>query len=126
MHLLGQPGAAQALAELLDLVVLAALAELLLDGLHLLAEDVLALGLALVGHHRADLLLHAKELELPAHDRRARRARAPCGVEGLEDLLLVGDARLLGRQVRRDEVGQGAALAHVVEDARGLARAGSA
>ncbi len=85
---LRKPCVAKALAELLDLVLLAALAELLFDGPHLLAEDVLALRLPLVGDHRADLLLHAKELELAVDDAE-HRTDARLGVEGLEDLLLV-------------------------------------
>ena len=84
--------AADALAQLLDLVVVAALAELLPDGLHLLAEDVLALRLAhLLLDHGGDLVLHAEHLEL-APDHGEHEAHALLHVEGLEDLLLVADA----------------------------------
>jgi hypothetical protein len=90
-------------------------------GPHLLAQDLLALRLALVGDHRAHFLLHAEELELPAHDAE-NGADAELRIERLEDLLLVGDARLFGGQVRGDEIGQRAAFADVVEDSRRLAR----
>jgi hypothetical protein len=50
----GDVRAQDAVAQLLDLVVVAALAQLFLDGLHLLAEDVLALALAhLLLHHES-------------------------------------------------------------------------
>ena len=113
----GSLRAAQPLAQLLDLVVVAALAELLFDGLHLLAQDVLALRLAhLLLHHGGDLLLDAEHLELAA-DHGEHQAHARLHVERLEDLLLVGDRGLLLREVRGDEVGERAGLAHVVEDA---------
>jgi hypothetical protein len=54
-HLVGQVGLGQALAQLVDLRLLGALlAQLALDGLHLLAQHVLAL---LLGHLRLDLPL---------------------------------------------------------------------
>ncbi len=121
LDFVGQPGGAEALAELFDLVFLAALAELLFDGAHLLAEDLLALRLAFVGDHRRHLALHAEELELAVDDGEDGAA-AGLRLECLEDLLLVRDAGLLDGEVRRDEVGQGAALADVVEDARSLPR----
>ncbi len=121
LHFVGEARVAEPLAELLDLVLFAALAELLLDGAHLLAEDVLALGLALVGDHRGDFALHAQELELPVDDGEDG-AHARLGLECLEDLLLVGDARLLHGEVRRDEIGQGPGLSDVVEDGRRLPR----
>ena len=117
-----QLGAAKPLAELLNLVVVAALAELLFDRLHLLAQDVLALRFAhLLLDHRGDFLLHAEHLEL-APDHGEDEPDARLHVERLQDLLLVGDGRLRLREVRGDEIGEGARLANVVEDARGVAR----
>src|SRR6202142_319239 len=121
LHLFGEPRGTKPLAQLLDLVLLPAFSELLLDGAHLLAEDLLALRLAFVGDHRAHLLFHAEKLEL-AIDDGEHGAHARFGIERLEDLLLVGDARLLGSEVRGDEIGESAALAHVVQDPRGFAR----
>jgi len=79
------------------------------------------LALALVGDHVRDLALHAEHLELPVHERR-HLPHARLGVERLQDRLLVGDRRLLGREIRRDEIGERARLADVVQDAGGLAR----
>ena len=120
-RVLAEAGQPELLSELLDLVVVSPFAELLLDRPHLLAKDSLALVFPLVGHHRRDFLPHAEELELPLDDV-GDGADARLRVERLEDLLLVGDAGLLEREVRSDEVGKGAALADVVEDARRLFR----
>ena len=73
----GQLGAANALAQLLDLVVLAGLAELLADGLHLLAEDLLALRSCPRPRPCVVISLHAEDLELALHHREHERARAP-------------------------------------------------
>ncbi len=112
---------AQPLAQLFDLVV-ARLAQLGANRLHLLAQDVLALALAhlLLGHRR-NFFLHLEHLELAADDAE-HQPHPRLDVEGLQDLLLVADRGVLGRYVRRDEVGERAGLAHVVENARRLAR----
>ncbi len=117
-----QVRALEATAEVLELVLLVALAELVTDGLHLLAQDVLALRLAhLLLDHGGDLLLHLHHLELPRDDLQ-HELDPRLDVERLEHLLLVLDRGELGGEVARDEVGERARLAHVVEDARGLAR----
>ncbi len=121
LRILRETRAADAVAQLLDLVFLARLAELLADVLHLLAEDLLALRLALVLDHRAHLAANAEHLELVLRHRE-HEAHARLRVEGLEHLLFVRDRRLLGREVRRDEIGERAALAHVVEDRGDLLR----
>ena len=73
-----QLGAADALAQLLDLVVVGALAELLADRAHLLAQHVVALRAAeLVLHLGGDLLANLQHLELAIDHRRAPAARAP-------------------------------------------------
>ncbi len=105
------------LAKLFDLVVVASLAELFLDRLHLLPQDVLALRLAhLLLHHRGDLFLHAQHFELAPHHGQ-HQANASFDLERFEDLLLVGHARVLLRKVGGDEIRERAGLTHVVEDA---------
>ena len=89
------------------------------DALHLLAEDQLALVLALVRHHARDLALHAQQLELLG-DHREHEAHALPHVEGGEDALFVAHRHVVDGEVRRDEVGERAALADVLEDAAGL------
>ena len=64
--------------------------------LHLLAEDVLALGLALVRRPSSEISFFTRRSSSwRLHHRRARARTRAFDVEGLEDLLLVGDARLL-------------------------------
>ena len=66
----GMPGGFDLLAELVDLLgLVVALAELLLDRLHLLAQEVLALVLAdLRLHLRLDLRAELEDLELLGQD----------------------------------------------------------
>ena len=98
-------------AQLLELGLLrVALAELVLDRLHLLAQEVLALRLL---HLRLDLRLDLRaeleHLELAAQDRR-RRAQPLLDVDQLEELLL-----LLGLEPQRrgDEVREHARVVDV-------------
>jgi hypothetical protein len=121
LHLFRQPRGAQPVAQLLDFVFLAAFAELLFDRPHLLPQYLLALGLALVGDHRAYLLLDPKELELPTDDAE-HGAHPRLGIERLENFLLLRNTRLLGREIGRDEVRERSTLTHVVKNAGRLAR----
>src|SRR5262249_20800657 len=89
------------LAELLDLSLLrVALAELVLDRLQLLAQEVLALSLLHLGLHlRLDLRAELEHLDLPGEDRRDL-AQPLADVGRLEEALaLVGRDRA---QRRRD------------------------
>ena len=84
-RLLGQVGLVDLLAQLLELGLLGiAFAELVLDCLHLLAQEVLPLRLL---HLRLDLRLDLRaeleDLQLPAEDRR-RHAQALLHVHRLE------------------------------------------
>ena len=107
--LLGEVRLLDLRAELRDLgLLLVALAELLLDRLQLLAEEVLALG---VLHLRLDLRLDLRaeleHLELAVEDdRQLAQARLDVGL--LEELLLL--VRLQAHR-RRDEVGERARVA---------------
>ena len=95
-HVVGHAGARDLVAEGLDDVLAAVLAELLADRAHLLAEDGLALSLLeALGHVFADLLLQlglGKRVPRPAE----HELQTLLDVERLEDLHL-----LLERQVGR-------------------------
>ena len=103
--LLGELDRRQLLAQLVDLGLdLVGLAELLLDRLELLAQEVLALALVELGLDLGlDLRAERHHLELAGQD--LRQAPQPLGhVDLLEQLLL-----LLGREPQRagDQVGRG-------------------
>ena len=84
--------------------LLVSLAELLLDGLQLLAQEVLALVLADLGLHlRLDLRAELEDLELLDQDP-VQAVHARAHVERRENLLL--DRRADGRQARGDEIGE--------------------
>ena len=119
--LLGHPGRLDLLAQLADLLAaLVALAELLLDRLHLLAQVVLALGLR---HLRLDL-----GLDLGAQlqhlgffcERRDQFLEPSLDVHRLEKILLRG--RPESRQRRGDDVGQAAGVGDVEGHAGQLVR----
>ncbi len=107
--------------DLLGQVV--ALAELLLDGLELLAQEVLALRLVhLVARLRGDLLLHGEQLHLaPQHVGDLAQARHR--VELLEHHLRVGELEL---EVARHQVGEAARVVEVGDDHHHLGRDGLA
>ena len=111
MRLLRQVRLLDLPAQLLELGLLrVALAELVLDRLHLLAQEVLALGLAHLGLDlRLDLRAQLEHLQLAAQDRR-RRTQPLLDVRRLEQLLL-----LLGLEAERrgDEVGEHAGVVDV-------------
>ena len=99
------------LAQLVDLrLLLVALAELVLDRLQLLAEEVLALALVdLARDLRLDLRAELRHLELAVQDQRDR-AQALLDVDRLEQLLpLLG----LEAQRRGDEVAERARVVDV-------------
>ena len=102
---LGHAGRVDLGAQLVDFLgLLVALAELLLDRLQLLAQEVLALVLAdLRLHLRLDLRAELEDLELLDQDP-VERVHPGADVERLEHLLL--DRRADGREARGDEVGQ--------------------
>ena len=118
--LLGHAGRFDLLAELVDLGLLrVVLAELALDRLELLAEDVLPLGLVHLGLDLAlDLPLELQDLDLAGEERRDELEPLD-DVDRLEELLA-----LLGRHVRAvgDHVGEQAGLADVAGRDRGLRR----
>ena len=90
---LGHAGGFDLLGELLDFLgLVVAFAELLLDRLHLLAQEVLALVLADLGLHlRLDLRAELEHLELLDQDA-VQVVHARPDVERLEHLLLHGRA----------------------------------
>ena len=96
-HLLGKLGRVELLAQLVDLGLhLVGLAELLLDRLELLAQEVLALALVELGLDlRLDLRAERDHLELAGEDLR-EPAQALADVDLLEQLLL-----LLGLEPQR-------------------------
>ena len=104
-HRLGHAGGVDLLAQLLDLArLVVALAELLLDGLHLLAQQVLALVLAHLGLHlRLDARAELEDLQL-LDEEPVERVRALADVQALEHLLL--GRRRQRAQARGDEVGE--------------------
>ena len=111
-HVLRQRQRVEPLAQLVDLGLLGvALAELALDRLQLLAQEVLALALLhLRLHLRLDLRAELEHLQLAAQDR-GDLAQALLDVDRLEDLLA-----LLGRDRahrRRDEVRERARVVDV-------------
>ena len=112
LHRFGHARGFDLLPELFDLLgVLVAFAELLLNRLHLLAQQILALALADLGLHLGlDLRAQLEDLELL--DEHAVQLLDPVAdVERAEHLL--PDRRLDGGQARRDEVGQLAGLGDV-------------
>jgi hypothetical protein len=112
LHGIGHARGFDFLGELFNLLgLIVALAKLLLNRLHLLAEEVLALVLADLGLHlRLDLRSELEHLELLDQDP-VQVVHAGADVEHLEDFLL--DRRADGRQRRGDEVGQPARLGDV-------------
>ena len=106
------PAAVDLGAQLVDLLgLLVPLAELLLDRLQLLAQEVLALVLADLGLHlRLDLRSELEDLELLDQDA-VERVHPRADVERLEDFLL--HRRADGRQARGDEVGELAGIGDV-------------
>ena len=112
LHRLGHARGLDLLPDLLDLLgVLVVLAQLLADGLHLLAKQVLALALADLGLHLGlDLRAQLEDLELL--DEHAVQLLHPLAdVEGAEHAL--ADRGLDGGEARRDEVGQLAGVGDV-------------
>ncbi len=110
-HVVGQRDRRRALTQLLQLGLLGvALAELLLDRLQLLAQEVLPLGALHLGLDLGlDLRTELDDLELPVEDHRGL-AEALLDVELLEQqLLLLG----LEPQRRRDEVAERARVLDV-------------
>ena len=109
---LGHPRRFDLLAQLLDFLgLVVAFAELLLNRLHLLAQEVLALVLAdLRLHLRLDLRPELEHLELLDQDP-VQAVHPRADVERLEHLLLDGGGD--GRQARGDEIGQPAGLGDV-------------
>ena len=105
--------ASDLLAEVVEVAAAVVdLAQLFLDGLELLAQDVLAL----VAPHLlldlgVDLLADLQHLVL-ARQELQHLAQARLEVEGLEDVLLLVD---LNVEVRRDEVGELARLGDAVD-----------
>jgi hypothetical protein len=115
-------GSRDALAQLVDLVVLPTLAELLPDALHVLAQRVLALRAAELGlHDVGDAILRLQHFQL-ALDHGEHELHAAAHLERFEDALTHGDPGLFFRKVRGDEIREGARFAHVVEDAGRLFR----
>ena len=112
LHGLGHPGGVDLRAQLLDLLrLLVALAELLLDGLQLLAQEVLALVLAdLRLHLRLDPRPELEDFQLLDEDP-VERVHARADVELRQDLLL--HRRADRRQAGRDEVGELAGIGDV-------------
>ncbi len=108
------PGLLDLLPELVELPLLVvSLAQLLLDGLHLLAEVVLALVLLELGLDLAlDLVADLEDLEVLGQDL-VDALEADLHVQDLEELLLLGRAQ--GLEAPGDEVGQ----ARRVLDVRG-------
>ncbi len=112
LHRLGHAGGIDLRAQLVDLLgLLVAFAELLLDRLHLLAQEVLALVLADLGLDlRLDLRTELEHLELLDQDPVERVHPRP-DVERLEHFLL--HRRADGREARGDEVGELARIGDV-------------
>ncbi len=106
------------LLELLEIAArLVQLAELFLDRLELLAQDVLALVAAhLFLDLRVDLFADLEHLELPREELQ-HRAHARLQIEGLEHVLLLVD---LDVQVRGDQIGELPRLGDAVDQRAGL------
>ena len=122
LDFLGHAGRFDLLAKLVDLGLLGILlAELALNCLQLLAQDVFPLGLVHLGLDLGlDLALQLEDLDLPAQEIRDE-------LEPLEDVARLEQLHaLLGRKVRavRDHVGQQSGLADVAGRDRGLRRNG--
>ena len=120
LDLVGHPGGLDLVAKLVDLGLLRiVLAELTLDGLELLAQDVLALGLVHLGLDLGlDPTLELEDLDLPGEER-LDQLEALDDVGRLEQLLA-----LLRGHVRavRDHVGEKARLGDVARGDGGLGR----
>ena len=105
MTCLGHAGGLDLLAQLGDLGLLrVVLAELALDGLQLLAQDVLALALVELGLDLGlDAALELEDLDLAGQER-GDELEALDDVEGLEQLLalLGGHVRAVGDHVREE------------------------
>jgi hypothetical protein len=99
------PGGLDLLVELFDLLgLIVALAQLLLDRLELLAQEVLALVLADLGLHlRLNLGPELEHLELLDQDP-IERVHARAHIERLEHFLF--DRSGNRREARRDEIGE--------------------
>ena len=112
LDLVGHAGRFDLVAQLLDLLgLVVALAQLLLDRLHLLAQEVLALVLADLGLHlRLDARPEFEDLELLDQDP-VERVHPRADVERRQNLLL--HRRADRRQARRDEVGELARIGDV-------------
>ena len=100
----GSPAFLSRSCELVELLLLLAqLAQLLLDGLELLAQVVLALGLRhLALHGGVDLVRELQDLALPV-EQLERELHPRLELDRLEDLLLLLDGEV---DVGRDEVGE--------------------
>ena len=109
-----------ALLEPVEIALIAVvLAELFLDRLELLAEDVLALVLAhLLFDLGVDALAHLEDLEL-AREQAQHLADALLDVDRLEQLRLLLDGRV---EVRGDEIGERAGRLDRVDERARLAR----
>ena len=116
----GMPGGLDLLAELVDLGLLrVVLAELALDRLELLAEDVLALGLVHLGLDLAlDLPLELEDLDLSGEER-GDELQALDDVHRLEQLLALRGVHV---GAVRDHVGEQARLGDVACGDGGLGR----
>ena len=104
LHVGRETGLLEPFAQLVELLLLLAqLAQLLLDGLELLAQVVLALGLRHLALHGAvDLVGELEDLPL-AVEQLEHELHARLEVDGLEDLLLLLDGHV---DVGGDEVGE--------------------
>ncbi len=118
LGLLGQLGLDDLLGELVEVAgAVVELTQLLLDGLELLAQHVLALVAAhLLLDLGVDALLDLEDLEL-ARQELQHLAGPGLEVERLEHVLLLGHLEL---EVRRHEVGQVTGLGHAVDQGAGL------
>ncbi len=120
VRLARQIGLGDALLEDVEVALIALLlAELFLDRLELLAQDVLALVLAhLLLDLGVDALAHLEDLELP-REQPEHLADAVLRVDRLEELGLLVDGRV---EVRGDEIGELPRLLDRVDERAGLAR----
>ena len=116
---LRQLGAVNLLLELGDVVTIVAVAQFLLDRLHLLVEIILALRLLhLTLDARADLFLNLQDGDLTFHQ--GEYALETLGDRhDLQDLLLVGN---LDRQVRGNRVGELGIIVDLADGAQNFGR----
>src|SRR3989442_1205898 len=107
-------GGLDLLAQLFNLLLLVGLTHLFLDGLHLLAQVILALALRyLVLDIGLDLRAKLEHFDFPG-ELAVQALEARFGLEAFEQLLLFGARK--GRQVGGDEVGQPAGIVDVHDD----------